>query len=159
MIIWVWRRCLASNCRFTVSHLNRTLQVTETQFADNILDRGLVLLTYIQTVGLTANKFQSTFVFNGVNYSVVLADIGYDGSCDYVLALYLNSIFQTYPTLMFLHPYQFNSAYPTLYFKYSLLTHWNTLSNVDTCEPCTFIEHMLQSPIHPRKIMKQSTSH
>ena len=60
---------------------------------------------------------------------------------------------------MFLHPYQFNSAYPTLYFKYSLLTHWNTLSNLDTCEPCTFIGHMLQSPIHPRKIMKQSTSH
>ena len=100
-----------------------TLQVTETQFADNILDRGLAFLTYIQTVVLTANKFQSTFVFNCVNYPVVLADIGYDGSCDYVLASYLNSIFQTYPTLMFLHPYQFNLAYATLYFKYSLLTH------------------------------------
>ena len=67
-----------------------TLQVTETQFADNILDRGLAFLTYIQTVVLTANKFQSTFVFNCVNYPVVLADIGYDGSCDYVLASYLN---------------------------------------------------------------------
>ena len=82
-VIWVWRRCIDSNCWFSIYHLNTTLQVTETRFADNIPDRGLAFLTYIQIAVPTANKFLPMFCT----------------SCDYVLASYINCILQTYPTL------------------------------------------------------------